>query len=103
VIKTLFNSLQETLYLQQQKPIRNMKSFLKTMILGVFLLVSSARLQAQVPPHPNNGGDAPAPGTNTPVGAGATLTDGSFILLALGLAYAGRKVYVAHSSKMVKE
>ncbi|MDO9254686.1 MAG: hypothetical protein Q7U54_04170 [Bacteroidales bacterium] len=78
-----------------------MKSFLKTMILGAFLLVSSARIQAQVPPHPNNGGDAPS-ATNTPVGAGATLTDGSFILLALGLAYAGRKIYMSHS-KMVKE
>jgi hypothetical protein len=78
-----------------------MKSFLKTLIFGAFLLVSSARLQAQAPPHPNNGGNAPN-GTNTPVGAGATLTDGSFILLALVLAYAGRKLYVAHS-KMVKE
>jgi hypothetical protein len=79
-----------------------MKSVLKTMILGAFLLVSSAGLKAQAPPHPNNGGNAPTTGTNTPVGAGATLTDGSFILLALVLAYAGRKAYVAHS-KMVKE
>ncbi len=79
-----------------------MKSFLKTMILGSFLLVSSARLQAQVPPHPNNGGNAPVAGTNTPVGAGATLADGTFILLALILAYAGRKLYVMHS-KTAKE
>lgn len=78
-----------------------MKSFLLTMIFGTLLLVSSARLQAQAPPHPNNGGNAPN-GSNTPVGAGATLTDGSFILLALALSYAGRKIYVARS-KMIKE
>jgi hypothetical protein len=79
-----------------------MKSFLKTLILGTFLLAATHRVQAQAPPHPNNGGTAPVPGTNAPVGAGATLTDGSFILLALALAYAGRKLYEMHT-KTAKE
>lgn len=79
-----------------------MKSLLKTTILGTFLLVATLRVQAQAPPHPNNGGTAPTSVTNTPVGAGATLADGSFVLLALALAYACRKVYVMRT-KMVKE
>jgi hypothetical protein len=79
-----------------------MKSFLKTFFLGTFLLTATLTVQAQAPPHPNNGGTTPTPGTNTPVGSGATLTDGSFILLALVLAYAGRKLYVMHT-KVAKE
>ena len=48
-------------------------------------------LSAQNPPHPN-GGNNPS-GDNNRVGAGAPIGNGTFILLALGLAYAGRKVY----------
>jgi len=51
-------------------------------------------LNAQTPPHPG-GGSAPGSG-NTVVGgtsAGAPIGSGTFILLALGLAYASRKVY----------
>jgi hypothetical protein len=54
----------------------------------------SSTLTAQTPPHPN-GGNAPNAGgtTNGPVG-GAPVGNGTFILFALALAYAGRKVYV---------
>lgn len=79
-----------------------MKLLLKTLILMVWLLISAANIKVQAQPHPNNGGTAPSSGTNTPVGAGANLTDGSFILLALALAYAGRKLYVMRS-KTAKE
>jgi hypothetical protein len=50
---------------------------------------------AQNPPHPNNGG-APG-GGNTPVGGSpsAPIGGGTFILITLAAAYAGRKVYVA--------
>lgn len=74
-----------------------MKLFFKILVLMVWLLISTATIKVQAQPHPNNGGTAPTSVTNSPVGAGANLTDGSFILLALALAYAGRKVYVMHS------
>jgi len=48
-------------------------------------------LLAQNPPHPN-GGAAPTSTTNSPVGA--PVGSGTFILSALAMAYAGRKVYV---------
>lgn len=70
-----------------------MKSFLRILAIAVLLLASTTLLQAQTPPHPNNG-VAPSSGSgNTPVGAGAPIADGQFILLALGLAYAGKKWY----------
>jgi len=53
----------------------------------------SSTLTAQAPPHPNGGG-APNQGNNTPVGGGAPIENGTFILFALALAYASRKVYV---------
>ena len=56
----------------------------------------SSTVTAQAPPHPNGNGGAPNPGTNTPVGgsAGAPIENGTFILITLALAYAGRKIYV---------
>ena len=76
-----------------------MKTRIKTLILTAFLLLSTTLLQAQTPPHPNNGAAPTAIAGNKPVGGGATLADGSFILLALALAYAGRKIYEAHKKK----
>jgi hypothetical protein len=49
---------------------------------------------AQTPPPPNGGG---SPGSgNTPVGGGAPIAGGIGILLALGAAYGGKKVYNFH-------
>lgn len=77
-----------------------MKTGIKTLILTAFLLLSTTLLQAQSPPHPNNG-FAPTTGVggNKPVGGGAALADGSFILMALGMAYAGRKWYEVHKKQ----
>ena len=59
----------------------------------VVLLISSTVVIAQNPPHPNEGG---APGSgNSVVGGqqgGAPVGSGNLILLALALAYAGRKI-----------
>ena len=76
-----------------------MKTALRTILFAVFLIVSTAIISAQTPPHPNNGAAPTAGAGNKPVGGGATLADGSFILLALALAYAGRKIYEAHKKK----
>ena len=70
-----------------------MKKILIIAAIAIGLSFSST-LTAQTPPHPN-GGNAPNAGgtTNGPVG-GAPVGNGTFILFALALAYAGRKVYV---------
>jgi hypothetical protein len=75
-----------------------MKTFIKSAatLLTVTLLTINLTL-AQTPPPPNGGGD---PGSgNTPVGGGAPITGGIGILLALGAAYGGKKVYSAYLAK----
>ncbi len=64
-----------------------MKKSIKTLIL-FFLLSLPIMIFAQ--PHPNNGGGGPG-GGNAPVGA--PLGSGLVILLSLGIAYGGSKVY----------
>ena len=68
-----------------------MKKALKLFIIaGIFLSLPLLSL-AQNPPHPN-GGNNPG-GGNTPVGGGAPIDGGLSILIALGAAYGGRKIY----------
>lgn len=70
-----------------------MKTFTKTLaaLITITLLTINFSL-AQTPPPPNVG-ETPSQGGNTPVGGGAALTGGIGILLALGAAYGGKKVY----------
>ena len=78
-----------------------MKALIKTLIITAFLFLSTNLLQAQAPPHPNNGVAPNSGGSNNkPVGGGAPITDGPFILMALGMAYAGRKWHEAHKKKV---
>jgi hypothetical protein len=71
-----------------------MKTFTKALTtLAILLTINlfTINLPAQTPPPPNGGGN---PGNgNTPVGGGAPITGGIGILLALGAAYGGKKVY----------
>ena len=67
-----------------------MKKILLIAAIAIGLSFSST-LTAQEPPHP--GGDPTTTGSgHAPVG-GAPIGNGTFILFALALAYAGRKVY----------
>ena len=70
-----------------------MKTALKNLvILGVFLIISGISFGQQPPPPPGQGHGKPGnqnPGNPTPLGSGLG------ILLALGLAYGGKKVYDA--------
>jgi hypothetical protein len=79
-----------------------MKRNLKILIIAAFLVTVPLLMFAQ-PPHPN-GGNNPNPGTNTPVGnaPAAPVGNGTFILLTLALAYAGRKAYVLRSTVAVE-
>lgn len=73
-----------------------MKKIIITSILFITLFVSSNSLLAQVGP-PNPPGDPSSGGG--PVGGSAALAGGAGILLALGAAYGGRKLYKAWKHK----
>jgi len=75
-----------------------MKTISRLFIIA-FFVTATLTLNAQAPPHPNNG-SAPTPTGNTPVGAGAALADGPYILLVLGLAYAIRKRYASNGKEV---
>lgn len=66
---------------------------LRIATVTAFLLAAPVLMFAQNPPHPN-GGNAPGSG-NTPVGGGAPIDGGISIMLVLGAAYGGRKIYSA--------
>jgi hypothetical protein len=78
----------------QKKTNNIMKTFKKVLSTLLFLItvtLLTLNLSAQTPPPPNGGGD---PGSgNTPVGGGAPIAGGIGILLVLGAAYGGKKVW----------
>jgi hypothetical protein len=75
-----------------------MKRNLRISLLAALLITAPLLMLAQ-PPHPNGGG-APT-GTNTKVGdqPSAPVGSGTFILLTLAVAYAGRKTYLLRTEK----
>lgn len=66
-----------------------MKLSIKTLLLAILLAAAPLLMNAQTPPHPNNG-NAPDSG-NGPVGGGAPVGSGTVILFALALVYAVKK------------
>jgi hypothetical protein len=63
-------------------------------IIAISLFVAGTLYtRAQSPPHPNNGVTPSSGNGNTPVGAGAPVGSGTYILFMLAAAYGGRKVY----------
>jgi hypothetical protein len=72
-----------------------MKTFTKTLATLITITLLTINLSAQTPPPPNNNQGAPGSG-NTPVGGGAPIAGGIGILLALGAAYGGKKVWDYH-------
>lgn len=70
-----------------------MKTFTKSIatLLTITLLAINLAV-SQTPPPPNNNQGAPGSG-NTPVGGGAPIGSGLLILLGLGVAYGGKKVF----------
>ena len=63
--------------------------------LFVFILLFATQVFADAPPDP--GGD---PTGGTPVGGGSPIGGGLFILLSLGMMYAGRKIMSARKKIM---
>ena len=72
-----------------------MKTIKKILAIALISFVTVS-LSAQSPPPPNNDGgsssSAPSGGGNT-VGGNAPIAGGLFILLGLGAAYGGKKMY----------
>ena len=74
-----------------------MKKFIRSVTLAIsicisILLLSVSKVNAQIPPNPGNGSDPG--GGSTPVGGGSAPSGSGFgILLVLGAAYGGKKVY----------
>ena len=77
-----------------------MKTLKRIITAAAFIFAISA-ISAQTPPPPN-GGQTPGEGGNTPVGGGAPVGSGVAILLALGAAYGGKKVYYFRKRKPVE-
>ncbi len=79
-----------------------MKSLKKIATVAAVSLITIS-LSAQSPPPPNNGGgsssSAPSGSGNT-VGGNAPIASGLFILLGLGAAYGGRKLYDLRKEKL---
>ena len=69
------------------------KHILKTLTLIAFILMAGGAF-AQVPPPPPSGHGAG--GNQEAGGGGAPIGSGIGILLALGAAYGGKKVYTAY-------
>ncbi len=61
-----------------------------TLMVIMFLMTSPAFSQSANSEPPDPGGN---PTGETPVGGGAPIGGGTFILLALGAAYGGKKIY----------
>jgi hypothetical protein len=79
-----------------------MKNITKTLATLITITLLTINLPGQTPPPPN-GGETPSPGSgNTPVGGGAPIAGGIGILLALGAAYGGKKVYDYKKRKLAE-
>lgn len=59
-------------------------------LLSLFLTIASFAQEPGAPPPPPTN---PSGGSNSPVGGGAPIGSGLIILLSLGAAYGGKKMY----------
>ena len=69
------------------------KALIYTFLVMALAFASANSVMAQTPPHPGEQSGAGAISGGR-IGAGAPVGNGTFILLALALAYAGRKIYI---------
>lgn len=77
------------------------KSILAFLVISLFLATFSLNAQTMAPSDPPGG-----PGTGsggTPIGGNAPIGAGSIMLLSLGLAYGGKKLYEITSKDFHKE
>jgi len=77
----------------KNKPMKKLKSIILSMLLFTFPFVIMATSE---PPNP--GGNPQ--GSDPPLGGGAPIGEGLYILLGLGAAYSGRKLYQIQKEKL---
>ncbi len=72
--------------------IKNKVKLLLYLMVFILSLISSQVLYPQAPPNPpgEHGGS-----NNVPNGGGAPIGSGLFILIGMGLAYGGKKIYAS--------
>jgi len=73
-----------------------MKNHILKLLFTIILVIGTSSIFAQVPPPPPGGHGT---GGNVPAGGTGSITGGIGILLALGAAYGGKKVYKAWKDK----
>jgi hypothetical protein len=81
-----------------------MKRNFKILMIAGLLILTSMQSKAQgPPPHPGDptGGGTVVGGGTPP--AGAPIGNGTFILLTLAAAYAGRKVYIFRNQQVATQ
>lgn len=83
---------------------KNHKNTLLKFFVTLFILtvLSVNFSMAQTPPPPNGNGGNPTQGGHTPVGGSAPIAGGLSIILALGLAYGGKKVLKLNHQVSIK-
>ncbi len=77
---------------------------MKKLLTSIAIIIMFLGVNAQDdPPHPNDNVNPTGAGSgNTPVGGGAPIGGGIFIMLALGAAYGGKKVYEFKKRKLAE-
>jgi hypothetical protein len=77
-----------------------MKMILKILLISTLFIAAPIPMLAQQPPHPN-GGNNPNAG-NGPVGGGAPLGGDLTVLIALCSVYGSYKLFLKHSTAIIK-
>ena len=77
----------------------SIKAIFRGLVLGMVLIILPCVIQADPPPGP--GGNPTGGGGGTPVGA--PIDGGLGILLAMGAAYGGKKLYQARTEKKAQK
>ncbi len=83
--------------------LQKMKAFRRILLTGICVLSINAMYShgpGGGPPPPPGGGDPGSGGD--PVGGGAPLGNGTIVLMALGVSYGARKIYLAYSLEKIE-
>ena len=70
-----------------------MRKIISILFFIAILYITIEQLVAQPPPPPTNSGSSSGGGQSGAVGGSAPIGGGLFILLSLGVAYGGKKIY----------
>ena len=78
---------------------KKIKNIFRILVI-IFIVTTVYSVEAQPPPPPGGGSNTQSSKLNGNGGGGAPIGSGLFILLGLGVAYGGRKLYKIKSEDM---